>query len=469
MSPRVSRRDFLGHAGRLAAVPLVLGGTSHLGGAAERDLPRVAHVHHGRAARWSMTGGMYRDAVDQDTVSLMLDEAVRQIKGGNPSTAWQAVFPLDAPETRTLAIKINCNNALDPADGAGNEIDAIPEPVIAVIRGFVQSGGLSAHCNVYDATSSGAPRFIGEWFKSRVRAVYPDVKFNQNPSSFGAALAWDARTHVTWSSAYNSTPPETRISGLALDADYLVNVPIVKRHSQANVTLGYKNHFGSIDDCGQLHPWVYQDVPEASVLADIMGSPLVPGDPSVKTLAEKTALVVGDMLYGQPCSNFNVQPRPWQIFDNEWPNGLIVSDDPVAADSVMLDVLQSEPAYDGGCGGIAGWARRYLQYAELKGQGVHETVTLPVGLPFDPQRMTYTRIDYRWVDLWPSGADLTATHVGDGRVLLEWDHYFEGLYEVQRATRPDFSDAAVLGATPVPQWVDPSAPSPAFYRIRFLG
>jgi hypothetical protein len=399
----------------------------------------------------------------------MLDEAVCRLEDAGADEAWRAVFPLEAPETRYLAIKINCNNALDPVDGAGNEIDALPEPVVAVIQGFVRAGGRSAHCHVYDATSSGSQRYVAEWFRDRVRAHFPDVRFNGSIDDPSPTAGWDPRTHVTWSPAYVSPPPDTRIAQLALDADYLVNVPIVKRHSQANLTLAYKNLFGSIDSCDRLHPWVYEDVPEASVLADIMGSPHVDGDPAVRTLAEKTALVVGDMLYGQPCSNFGVSPQPWQTFRGEWPNGLIVSDDPVAADSVMADLLQAEPAEGGACGGIRSWARRHLSYAEQLGQGVHETIPLPAGEPFDASRMTYGRIDYRFADLWPSGADLTVTRAPSGEVLLEWDHYFDGLYEVHRATRPDFSDAILLGVTPVRQYADPAPPDPSFYRIRFAG
>jgi hypothetical protein len=468
MGSGLSRRAFLERASLLAAAPWIVS-RGGFASASPREAPRVVHAHHGRAARWPRSSGLYRDHVDQEAVTRMLDTAVRELEGGGLDESWRAVFPLDAPESRYLAIKVNCNNALDPVDGAGNEIDAIPEPVVAVIGGFVRAGGRSAHCHVYDVTSSGPTRHIAEWFRDKVRAHYPDVQFNGSIGGKDASLGWDPRTHVTWSGAYVDPPPETRISQLALDADYLVNVPIVKRHSQANVTLGYKNLFGSIEACDRLHPWVYADVPEASVLADIAGSPVVGGDPSVKTLAQKTALVVGDMLYGQPCTNFNVEPRPWEIFDNEWPNGLVVSDDPVAADAVMLDLLEAEPAHDGGCGGIASWARRYLDYAEMKGQGIHDAVDLPVGQPFDPALMSYSRIDYRYAELWPSGALLTVSRLETGGVLLEWDHYFDGLYEVHRARSPHFADAELLGVTPTRQYVDPAPPEPSFYRVLFAG
>ena len=139
----------------------------------------------------------------------------------------------------------------------------------------------------------------------------------------------------------------------------------------------------------------------------------------------------------------------------------------MAADSVMLDILQAEPGGGGGCGSIRAWARRYLQHAETKGQGIHDTVPLPPGARFDPSLLDYARIDYRYVELHRSGADLSVSLVEGGEaVLLEWEHYFPGaLCEVQRASLPDFSDAEVLGVSPVGRFIDNSPAFPAFYRI----
>lgn len=471
--PSRGRREFLRQTALAAAAPALvrrLAWAEGLAGETPAAAPRVVHVHHGRAARWPRTTGMYRDFLDQQAIDRMLDEAVMVLKGAGVDEAWRRVFPLEAPETRTLAIKVNLNNAVDAADGAGNIIDAVPEPCISVIKGFVRAGGRSANCTIYDATNTAPTRFLATWFKNRVKGVFSDVRFLAGGGSEGpTADAPDPTEYVTWSPAYLSPPPDTRIAGVVLSSDYLVNVPIVKKHGQANVTLGYKNHLGSIDRADKLHNWLFQDVPEASVLADIMGSPAVAGDPSVRSIAQRTALTVGDMLYGQPCKNFGVVPRPWAIFRNEWPCNLIVSDDPVAADSVMIDILEAEPTNEGGCGSSRAWARRYLQYAELKGQGIHERVVLPAGQPFDPTRMTYTRIDYRHVDLWPSGADLRVTRLPNGYALLQWTHYFPGLCEIWRATRPDFSDAILAGASPVGSWIDTSSFPRAYYRVLYAG
>lgn len=459
---RFPRRDFLRWTALLSGIPF-LKDTQAQEASEETARPKVIHVHHGRAARWPRTAGFYRNYVDANVVRMMLDQAVQTLKSGSVEQAWKAVFALTSNATRVLGIKLNCNNSSIP-DGAGNEIDAIPEPVLAVIAGFIKAGGRPENVKVYDLTTSDGGRYIGQWFRNRIAASYPTVKIcDQGVPTSGL---WNAKTHVTWSSGYGTKPPDIRINDLVLQADYLVNVPLVKRHIGAGITLGYKNHFGSIDNCGKLHNYVYSDTTNASVLADIMGSPMYTG---LKTIAKKTVLTVGDLLYGQPCKNYGLQPTPWTLFGKEWPNCLIVSDDPVAADSVMSDLLEGEPPGGSDCGDLASWRRRYLTFAEKKGQGIHEHVALTPGRRFDPALMTYSRIDYRFLDLCAGGADLKIRRVGSNTVRLEWTHYFSGNCEVWRATRRDFKDGIKLGTTRNGWWEDSGAPSTAYYRVDYIG
>ena len=261
MAPAVPRRDFLRSAATLSAGTLLAGRLGWAEPAPESATGRVVHVRHGRAATWSRSSGLYRDFVSQAAVNQMLDEAVQALKGGTLAAAWGRVFSLTANETRLLGIKINCNNSND-ATGAGSQIDAIPEPVIAVIRGFVRAGGRSANVRVYDLTSSGGGRTIPTWLRNRVLAAYPDVQFADHASNKGGAFS--ASTHVTWSSGYSTKPAVTRIHDLPRQVHYLVNVPIVKRHIGAGATLGYKNHFGTIESCADLHSFVDNDVAAAS-------------------------------------------------------------------------------------------------------------------------------------------------------------------------------------------------------------
>ena len=49
-------------------------------------------------------------------------------------------------------------------------------------------------------------------------------------------------------------PPATRVTDLLIAARYLINMPIMKKHGMAGVSLTFKNHFGSIDNPAGLHP-----------------------------------------------------------------------------------------------------------------------------------------------------------------------------------------------------------------------
>ena len=438
----------------------------------DRGLPRVVHGRHGRAVLWSEVSGLYRDWVDQDAVSSILNASVRRLKGGTLDEAWQSVFPLANPESRILAIKVSCNNSNDSVNGAGNEIDAVPEPAIAVVEGFIRAGGLEQNVHIYDGSDEYPIRYIASWFREKVVARFPQVMFHDDAFSNGGYPAgpYHPSTHVTWSAGYESPPPEMSIYQLVLDADYLVNIPIVKPHGFANVSLGFKNHFGTVNRCARLHPYLQEDVPQASVLADIMASPRDPTNPNVRSIAEKTVLTVADMLYASACTHFNTIPDPWITFGGEWPAALVVSDDPVALDSVLIDLIEAEPRHGSGdCAQIKSYVRTYLRHAEGLGLGAHDQVDLPVGELHDPSRMNYQKIDYHYLELFRGGAELMLSRNLDGSIQLSWDHYFDGSFEVYRAGNADFSDQSLLAVTSEKTYTDRSAPDRAYYRVVYSG
>ena len=50
---------------------------------------------------------------------------------------------------------------------------------------------------------------------------------------------------------------DQRISNVLVNADYLINMPIMKMHCCAWVALSFKNHFGSIANCAALHGYTF--------------------------------------------------------------------------------------------------------------------------------------------------------------------------------------------------------------------
>ena len=121
----------------------------------------------------------------------------------------------------------------------------------------------------------------------------------------------------------------------------MINMALLRPHGMAGVTLIGKNHFGSVhfpNDGGwpprALHNHVLRTSPMGSynALVDLMGH---------RHLGGKTMLYILDGLYTAEHNEGNV--FRWASFNDHWASSMLMSQDPVAIDSVGLDILRSEP------------------------------------------------------------------------------------------------------------------------------
>ena len=126
-------------------------------------------------------------------------------------------------------------------------------------------------------------------------------------------------------------------------ADYLINIPALKAHASAGITLAAKNHFGSFTREWAMH--LHKGLMDSAdyplrqgyglyrVQTDIM---------SHKLLGGKTMLIIVDGLY--PGEDALGVPHKWKSppFNNNWCSSLFMSLDPVAVESVCHDFLRSE-------------------------------------------------------------------------------------------------------------------------------
>jgi uncharacterized protein (DUF362 family) len=178
-------------------------------------------------------------------------------------------------------------------------------------------------------------------------------------------------------------PPEREISDRPIckalvQAAYLINMPIMKKHGMAGVTLGFKNHFGSIDGCDLVH-WSV-DLGDGNYLSTYNGLIDIYNNTHFKN---KTVLTIGDGLYGARIDNWSEVPSPWPTFGNHSPNSLFFSRDPVAVDCVMYDFLDDE-------GGVPAGSDDYLKLAAASGFGTFEH--------WDTSHQYHT-IDYRRIEV----------------------------------------------------------------------
>jgi hypothetical protein len=342
---------------------------------------RVVHVHGPDATSWDFSTGWYGDYVNQSVVNDMADEGLKQLTGQpTVAAAWQTLLPGYA-SGKAIAMKVNFNNSHWDCADSDNEIDALVEPVNALIRGIKEIGVQEEDIWVYDALRALPDRF-------RTRCPYPNVRFFDaygscaEPATFNSG---DPDAEVNFS---HPSLTARRLTDVVINATYLINVPILKDHGIAAVTLGFKNHFGTInviirsgDD--NLH---YYISPGSSHYSSSY-------DPQVDIylnphIQNKTVLTVGDGLYGAVGASTNTSPpSQWSTFGDDAPNSLFFAVDPVAMDCVMFDILDAEPGYHPQRNG----GDNYLKLAAGAGLGVFERG--------DPWGSGYNQIDYLKIEL----------------------------------------------------------------------
>lgn len=124
------------------------------------------------------------------------------------------------------------------------------------------------------------------------------------------------------------------------EAEYLINLPAMKGHNLAGITLCAKNHFGTHvrPRAAHLHPGLNTDSSRKGygyyrVLVDIMGN---------RYTGEKNLFYILDALWSG--SNWNGLPVKFLMppFNNHWSSSLMLSLDPVALESVAVDFLRTE-------------------------------------------------------------------------------------------------------------------------------
>ena len=213
-------------------------------------LGRVVHVRDDDATYWDFTTGWYGDFVDQDVVDVMVESGLKRLaKTNSVASAWRFLVP-GYKAGNKFAIKVNFNNYHSTLPDPDPDINALIEPVNAVIRTLIHFGVAPEEITVYDVThgfhDGGMPQisFID-------RCLYPGVHFVYyigNPDPYSAT------EFVTFNPPGFPGIPDLPICSVLVESDYLINMPIPKEHSFTGVTLGFKNHLGSIDRCHKMHP-----------------------------------------------------------------------------------------------------------------------------------------------------------------------------------------------------------------------
>jgi hypothetical protein len=309
---------------------------------------RVVWVFDPEVAKWDGSNKYWWDekSTSQTEADKMLAGALTSLTGKKTEAkAWDALFKNFNEEKKKIkkgygsdqkiAVKVNQNNTLRHADTTG--LNASPQLVYALIRSLTKEAGVpQKNITIFDAS-----RFISDNIFNKCHKDFPEVLFVDNEGGDGRIKS----TYVDMAIPYSVDNGKlaTGLATCAVEADYLINMALLKGHVGQGVTLCGKNFYGatSIDRNWRknAHNNFNQDKQgkdKYMTFTDFLGH---------KDLGGKTILFIIDGFYaarsqdGPPLLKDKWRMAP---FNNRWCSSLFASQDGVAVDAVGIDFLRSE-------------------------------------------------------------------------------------------------------------------------------
>ena len=324
--------------------------------------PDATNENYTNPARYKSDAYWLDKNCNQTVVDKMFSDGIKSLTGKEThAEAWDAIFryfntnhgkgDIGYVAGETIFIKINAVTAYSGAEPDGEmpsytpiEYDTSPQTILALLRQLINEAGVPQE-NI----------FIGDPIADIWNTLY-DVWHAEFPNvKYGSKRTIPGRTKITASSekgiyysdkgtVMDSDTKTNYFFTAMMDADYLLNVPTMKGHRWGGVTFFAKNHFGSntSDGSWRLHKGLMNpdnQVPLRTeyksyrVFVDLMGSKYLGGN----TLMYFMEALWSTSYEHQPPQKFQSAP-----FHGDWSSSLLFSLDPVAIESVGLDILQKE-------------------------------------------------------------------------------------------------------------------------------
>jgi uncharacterized protein (DUF362 family) len=238
---------------------------------------------------------------DSSRVLKLLDRAMQSFYGcDSPLDAWKKV----ARPGEVVGLKVNCLS--------GRGASTNPVLVEAIAERLEQAGIPQKDIVIWDRLNSDleSAGYRVASRKDRIRCVGNDTAgYDTELTVFGSAGSLVSNT-------------------LAKTCDAVINLPVLKDHGIAGVTLALKNLFGAIHNPNKYH--------------SNAGDPYVADVNMFAAIRQKVRLTICDGITAQYEGGPSYMPQ-WS-----WPyNGLIVAKDPVALDYTGWQIIERKRAEKG--------------------------------------------------------------------------------------------------------------------------
>ncbi len=321
---------------------------------------RVVWVHDPEATTWNGPGDghLWQDEHTNPAIcERMMSDAIRSLTGeSTDAKAWNALFrhhnktrekgDAGYKAGQKIAIKVNFVGFIKTTDAVNPQTYALqswvdymntsPQMIAALLKQLTQNAGVK-QSDI--AIGDGLGYFAKEYY-DMLHKQFPDVTYLDCQGGAGRTKMAPSKVPFHWSCRPEGCQ-EDYVPTAFVEAEYLINLANLKAHPGSAVTLCAKNHYGSL---WRLPPQKgYYDMHKSAFskgtgeyrnLVDLMGHSQIGG---------KTMLYLIDGLYGG-LHYVEQVPRRFQSepFNDDWTSSLLASQDPVAIDSVGLDILQAE-------------------------------------------------------------------------------------------------------------------------------
>jgi len=313
---------------------------------------------------------------DLDVIDTMIDESILTLTGKTTlQEAWDAMFKnfnndrgrgeIGYQDGEKIFIKMNlvgsdANSTWNLSSDNGYRMARTsPQPVLVILRHLINECGIPQDMiSLGDPMKDLAKDYFDVWYSE-----FPDVNYMSKKGGAGRTATKSSTNKVMfysdrgdvlrtggsgWSDASDGSPVEDdRLYKCLVEADYMINVPALKAHHRAGMTLIAKNHFGSHTRSAAKHLHMGLVNPDGQPVAtpkragykqyriqvDLLGH---------EKLGGNTMLVVVDGLWGGPDANDAPTKFKMAPFNRDWPSSIFVSQDQIAIASVCLDFLREE-------------------------------------------------------------------------------------------------------------------------------
>ncbi|MBN2806291.1 MAG: DUF362 domain-containing protein [Prolixibacteraceae bacterium] len=292
-----------------------------------------------------------------DVVQEMLDEAILAYTGEDQlKEGWNLLFKhFNQQKGRgdfayqpgeKIFVKINVTNSCCSLNGTKKtkdfeRMDSTPQLMLALLRHLIETVGVAQE-DIY----MGDPfRTFHNLYWDVCQTVYPNVIYVDGRGLNGrhkTVVTAEPKMHFSDGQFSYLLPQEY------YEADYFINLPCLKSHDTGGITIGAKNHQGSILDPNdpvenqsamKMHyAFPQHDASEGGShryrhLVDYLGH---------EQLGGNTLLTIVDGIWAG--RSWEGYIEPWQMapFNGDYPNSLFLSQDLVAIDAVCYDFLLEE-------------------------------------------------------------------------------------------------------------------------------